>query len=90
MAHGFHLHETGVCEPDAPDGQFATAGCHFNPAGEKHGDHSGDMPLLYVNPDGTAEFSAAFNRFTIVQLMENKLAVMIHKNRITSEIYLFD
>lgn len=53
--HGFHIHETGSCEPD-----FAAAGDHFNPTGASHGArhgpdrHAGDLPNLYVAADGTA------------------------------------
>ncbi len=54
--HGFHIHETGKCDP--PD--FKTAGGHFNPYGNKHGlknpegPHAGDMYNLLVGPEGTA------------------------------------
>ena len=43
--HGFHIHETGSCE-----GDFKSAGGHYNPAGADHGylaeagPHAGDMP----------------------------------------------
>ena len=53
--HGFHIHETGACEPD-----FAAAGDHFNPTGASHGarhgpdQHAGDLPNLYAAADGTA------------------------------------
>lgn len=53
--HGFHIHETGSCEPD-----FAAAGGHFNPTGASHGArhghdrHAGDLPNLYAAADGTA------------------------------------
>lgn len=60
--HGFHFHETGVCE--TPD--FESAGGHFNPEETKHGlemeggPHAGDMPNLEVGEDGTVddEFTA--------------------------------
>lgn len=53
--HGFHIHETGSCEPD-----FAAAGDHFNPTGASHGArhgpgrHAGDLPNLYAAADGGA------------------------------------
>lgn len=54
---GFHVHETGRCDP----GQgFGTAGGHFEPHGKAHGfrhaqgAHAGDMPNLLVGPDGKA------------------------------------
>ncbi len=52
-AHGFHIHETGSCEPD-----FGAAGGHFNPAGSGHGPlhdgghHAGDLPNLIAHDDG--------------------------------------
>jgi Cu-Zn family superoxide dismutase len=54
-AHGFHIHETGSCDPD-----FKAAGGHFNPHGASHGyghegqPHAGDMPNVYAHGDGTA------------------------------------
>ena len=48
-AHGFHIHETGQCEPP-----FTTAGGHFNPEPKQHGRenrmgrHAGDLPNLTV------------------------------------------
>ncbi|RST74069.1 hypothetical protein D4T97_010315 [Siminovitchia acidinfaciens] len=76
--HGFHLHENGVCEADAPDGPFTTAGGHFNPDGKDHPDHAGDLPSLYVNEDGQAKYSASFDRVTMKQMTEGPLAVVIH------------
>src|SRR3546814_565661 len=52
-AHGFHVHETGTCEPP-----FASAGGHFNPTSAKHGfgaeggPHAGDMPNIHVPSSG--------------------------------------
>ena len=49
--HGFHVHEKGDCS--APD--FSSAGGHFNPGSQPHGDpmagahHAGDMPLLVAD-----------------------------------------
>ena len=53
--HGFHVHETGACEPD-----FEAAGSHYAPQGSEHGydvaggHHAGDLPNIYVQADGTA------------------------------------
>lgn len=55
-AHGFHIHETGTCEP--PD--FQSAGGHYNPQDQEHGldtpegYHAGDLPNIHVAADGTA------------------------------------
>lgn len=51
--HGFHIHETGKCEPP-----FTSAGGHFNPAHKDHGIasnsgmHAGDLPNLTVPESG--------------------------------------
>ena len=51
--HGFHVHETGTCEPP-----FASAGGHFNPDAAEHGflpeagPHAGDMTNVIVGQDG--------------------------------------
>lgn len=53
--HGFHIHETGACEPD-----FGAAGGHYDPLDAAHGFdapggyHVGDLPNVYVASDGTA------------------------------------
>ena len=53
--HGVHLHEKGDCS--APDA--ASAGGHFNPAGQAHGaptsahHHAGDFGNIHVGADGT-------------------------------------
>ncbi|WP_282605037.1 superoxide dismutase family protein [Pelagibius sp. Alg239-R121] len=53
-AHGFHIHETGACDPD-----FEAAGGHFDADGQGHGytgqgAHSGDLPNLVAHGDGSA------------------------------------
>jgi len=57
--HGFHIHETGNCE--TPDG--SSAGPHFNPAAEQHGDlvashsHMGDLGNIQADKTGSAMVS---------------------------------
>jgi len=54
--HGFHIHETGACEPD-----FGAAGGHYAPRGHSHGilegegKHAGDMPNLMVPANGAVQ-----------------------------------
>ena len=51
--HGFHIHETGSCEPD-----FSTASGHYNPTEVGHGPlheaghHAGDTVNVYAHSDG--------------------------------------
>lgn len=54
--HAIHIHETGKCE-----GDFTSAGEHFNPSGARHGldapaPHAGDLPNIFVAADGKATF----------------------------------
>jgi Cu-Zn family superoxide dismutase len=54
--HGFHVHERGDCS--APDA--SSAGEHFNPSGEAHGEpgtathHLGDLPNITADAEGKA------------------------------------
>jgi Cu-Zn family superoxide dismutase len=65
--HGFHVHEKGDCS--APD--FSSAGGHFNPNGQPHGDpksgahHVGDMPLLVADASGKATARAELRSMSI-------------------------
>ena len=73
--HGFHIHTTGSCV--AAD--FASAGGHYNPTGENHGHHAGDMPILQVNPDGTGEVRFTIASFQVGQLFDaDGSALIIH------------
>ncbi len=57
--HGFHVHEKGDCS----SGDGMSAGGHFNPGGQPHGNHSGmaqhagDLPSLKADAGGVAKFS---------------------------------
>ena len=58
--HGFHIHEKGDCS--APDG--ASAGGHFNPGKQDHGNvattphHGGDIPNIKADSQGNAVVDA--------------------------------
>lgn len=64
--HGFHIHETGACDPG-----FYAAGGHFAPDGNKHGfrtptgAHAGDLPNVHVSEDGTAKVEILTRRVTM-------------------------
>jgi superoxide dismutase, Cu-Zn family len=55
--HAFHIHEIGDCSDPAAE----SAGPHFNPGGEPHGNrdagphHAGDMPNVVADATGGAE-----------------------------------
>ncbi|HEX6980994.1 MAG TPA: superoxide dismutase family protein [Alphaproteobacteria bacterium] len=63
--HAIHIHETGTC-----DGDFQSAGKHFNPMGGRHGvdgppPHAGDLPNFWADRDGTAKFEFVTSAFTL-------------------------
>lgn len=73
--HGFHIHTVGDCSAS----DFTSAGGHFNPAGEEHGDHAGDLPNLLVMADGTASMMLETDRFAVADLFdEDGSAIIIH------------
>jgi superoxide dismutase, Cu-Zn family len=75
--HGFHVHAVGECVPP-----FTSAGGHYNPTGDDHGDHAGDMPVLLVNQDGTAELRFTTDRFTVRELFDaDGSAIIVHADR---------
>ncbi len=83
--HGFHIHETGKCDPkDA----FKSAGGHYA-AGMKHGfmveggPHPGDMPNVTVGSDGVLKVSVLNDRVSVRDgdnplLDDDGSALMIH------------
>lgn len=87
--HGLHIHETGVCDADT-DPAFDSAGGHFNPTDEEHGDiggdpsHGGDLGNLVVEEDGSFEHWASVSKITLEPGEENSLndedgsAIIIH------------
>ena len=86
--HGFHLHTTGKCNPNAVDPEtdekvpFFSAGGHFNPDSDIHGEHAGDFPVLLVMKNGQAREKFVTDRFKLSQLFDNDgTAVIIHKGR---------
>jgi Cu-Zn family superoxide dismutase len=77
--HGLHVHAVGDCQHEMG---FVSAGGHFNKTTEPHGGHSGDLPPLLVNADGTAHAMAVTDRFTIADLFDQDgSAVILHALR---------
>jgi Cu-Zn family superoxide dismutase len=81
--HGLHVHANGAC--DAPD--FTSAGPHFdNPArmssdaqGGMPQGHSGDLPSLLANQNGTAQLQTESDRFSVADLLAGAgTALIIH------------
>lgn len=84
--HGFHIHTMPSCEPMMHDGKMEVAGAagsHLDPKDTKshqgpYGNgHLGDLPVLIVNADGTAELPMLAPRLKVADLKGHSL--MIHK-----------
>jgi Cu-Zn family superoxide dismutase len=88
-AHGFHIHENGVCEPPA----FLTAGGHFDPGpfgsstpvDANHPFHMGDLPNLLANEGGVGRLRTVTSRVTLspsptTVFDANGSAVIVHQN----------
>lgn len=86
--HGFHLHETGVCEPPG----FTAAGGHYDPGPNgnsnpdaNHPYHMGDLPNLVAGRAGNGRLHAVTSRVTLspgpLTLFDaNGSAVIVHAN----------
>jgi Cu-Zn family superoxide dismutase len=83
--HGFHVHEKPNCGTAVKDGKPVAglaAGGHYDPAGTgKHegpyaNGHLGDLPALYVGPDGRATQPVLAPRVKVSDLKGRSL--MIH------------
>ncbi len=76
--HGIHIHETGICDPTT-DPPFSSAGGHYNPTDEEHGDHAGDLGNITAEEDGTALLKETTDEFTLDELIdEDGSAIVIH------------
>ncbi|MBX3709131.1 MAG: superoxide dismutase family protein [Gammaproteobacteria bacterium] len=78
--HGFHVHINPSC-----DDKGIAAGGHLDPANtnQHHGPynkqgHLGDLPVLIVNPDGTATLPTLAPRFKLSQMKGHTF--IIHAN----------
>jgi superoxide dismutase, Cu-Zn family len=72
--HGFHVHAVGDCTPP-----FTSAGAHFDKGANNHRNHSGDLPVLLVNADGTADALFDTDRFELADLFDaDGSALIIH------------
>jgi Cu-Zn family superoxide dismutase len=83
-AHGFHVHEKGDCS--APDA--TSAGGHFNPGGQPHGNpaagahHAGDMPMLVADASGNATLDVTLPTIALGSGQNSIVgrAVVVHKD----------
>jgi Cu-Zn family superoxide dismutase len=84
--HGFHVHEKPSCAPGEKDGKKVPAlgaGGHYDPkASGKHslpwGDgHLGDLPALYVDPQGNATYPVLAPRLKVADVHGRSLMVHV-------------
>lgn len=75
--HGFHIHEAGNCSVGNPNDPFMSAGSHWNPTNQPHGNHAGDFPSLFSN-DGYAKMIFFTNKFKVDQVIGK--SVIIHES----------
>ena len=84
--HGFHVHEAGVCDPDAREAgeraPFSSAMGHLAGEGADHGAHAGDLPTLLVRKDGTAILTTVTDRLRLADVRDQDgSALMVHAMR---------
>lgn len=81
--HGIHIHTIGSCSPD-----FKASGGHINVDNKQHGllnpegPDNGDLPNIYVAPDGTAQAEMFTTLVDADILMDDDgSAIVVHENR---------
>lgn len=74
---GFHIHEGSCCVVGDVNNPFLSAGPHYNPDGQPHGNHAGDLPNLF-GMDGTAVMIFFTNRFKPADVVGK--TVIIHES----------
>lgn len=85
--HGFHIHQTGQCEPD-----FQAAGDHYNPDDKQHGYmneagfHAGDLPNIQFDAQNNARADMFTTQVSLAADAPNTVfdtdgsAFIIHEN----------
>lgn len=80
--HGVHVHSVGLCDADK---DFEDAGPHAGHEGNIHGfmnvnaDHTGDLPNLWVHPDGTGQAEFFTTMLSVQTIQDNDgSAILIH------------
>ncbi len=75
--HGFHIHTQGDCSPGDAQNPFPSAGEHWNPYNQPHGNHAGDFPVLFSN-HGRAYMCFFTDKFKVADVIGK--SVIIHEN----------
>ena len=74
---GFHIHAFGNCSIGESDNPFKNAGGHWNPTDQPHGNHAGDLPVLFSN-NGRAIMEFFTNKFKVKDVIGK--SIIIHEN----------
>lgn len=74
---GFHIHEGGDCTVGDNEMPFMSAGGHFNPHNQPHGNHAGDFPVLFSN-SGYSRMSFFTDKFRPEDIIGK--TVIVHLN----------
>lgn len=77
--YAFHIHEVGDCSEN-----FAKTGGHYNPTGQPHPDHVGDMVPLMGN-QGYAWLSFYDKRFTVPEIIGKSVIIHSKQDDFTSQ-----
>ena len=75
--HEFHLHQNGTCAVGDPSNPFISAGEHWNPTSQPHGNHAGDFPVLFSN-NGYSRMTFFTDKFNVAQIIGK--SVIIHES----------
>jgi Cu/Zn superoxide dismutase len=75
--HGFHLHRLPSCTDEAGRPDFTAAEGHWDPDGDHHGAHRGDLPVLVAGEDGRAVLRVVDPRPADLEALADH-AVMLH------------
>jgi len=82
--HGFHIHANSdpangsdcVADPTkASSTWFVSADGHLNTTSHTHGDHTGDLPSVFVNNDSTVSMRFDIDRIAIADLV-NRVVIL--------------
>lgn len=65
-----------ACAPMTIPGAFTSVGPHWKAAGQNHGSHAGDLPVLMRGPDGHAEAEFVVGKFEPGDIIGR--AVIVH------------
>lgn len=76
---GMHIHEYGNCTPP-----FDQTGDHYNPFGQEHPNHAGDLPPLLSN-NGYAWMAFFDSRFSIAEILGRSLIIHGGKDDFTTQ-----